>query len=370
MSMKVYLVGKVVTIDQTAQPLLAIDRNLSIYRIENDSITIFNNQNRTIFRTDTIANVQNFAGTPIGNLQDVVLYLSKIVVRGSSVTEPVGGGGGGGEANTGSNVGAGDGVFKAKVGVDLQFKSLIGGTNVTLTAGTDDITIDATDTGEVNTASNVGGGEDVFKQKVGVDLEFKTLTAGTNVTITPGTNDVTIAATDTGEDNTASNVGTGEDVFKQKTGVDLEFKTLTAGTNITLTAGTNDVTIAASGGGGSYFKDSVIITSNSNNFNSGSPTDIPLMTYTITQDGDYILYAVVNANPDKDEGFCLYYAVNGTTVTDSIVCQEFKKNKDVSIQGTWDVDGLVIGDVITIQGDTMNDNQDLTTRRIIIQSWT
>ena len=143
MSMKIYLVGKVVTIDQTAQPLLAIDRNLSIYRIENDSITIFNNQNRTIFRTDTIANVQNFAGTPIGNLQDVVLYLSKIVVRGSSVTEAVSGGGGGGEANTGSNVGAGDGVFKAKVGVDLQFKSLIGGAGVTITPGVDEITLSA-----------------------------------------------------------------------------------------------------------------------------------------------------------------------------------------------------------------------------------
>ena len=143
MSMKIYLVGKVVTIDQTAQPLLAIDRNLSIYRIENDSITIFNNQNRTIFRTDTIANVQNFAGTPIGNLQDVVLYLSKIVVRGTSVTEAVSGGGGGGEVNTASNVGAGEGVFKGKVGVDLEFKSLIGGAGVTITPGVDEITLSA-----------------------------------------------------------------------------------------------------------------------------------------------------------------------------------------------------------------------------------
>ncbi len=151
MSMKVYLVGKVVTIDQTAQPLLAIDRNLSIYRIENDSITIFNNQNKTIFRTDTIANVQNLAGTPIGNLQDVVLYLSKIVVRGSSVTEAVSGGGGGGEVNTASNVGAGDGVFKAKVGVDLEFKSLIAGTNISFTTGADDITIDASGGASVET---------------------------------------------------------------------------------------------------------------------------------------------------------------------------------------------------------------------------
>jgi len=143
MSMKVYLVGKSVVIDQTAQPLLAIDRNLAIYRIENDSITIFNNQNRTIFRTDTIANVQDLGGTPIGNLQDVVLYLKDIVIRGTSVSVPTSGGGGGGEANTASNVGAGDGVFKQKTGVDLEFKSLIAGTNITLTPGTNDITIDA-----------------------------------------------------------------------------------------------------------------------------------------------------------------------------------------------------------------------------------
>ena len=148
MSMKVYLVGKSVVIDQTAQPLLGIDRNLAIYRIENDSITIFNNQNRTIFRTDTIANVQDSGGTPIGNLQDVVLYLKDIVIRGTSVSVPTSGGGGGGEVNTASNVGAGEGVFKQKTGVDLEFKSLVAGTNITLTPGTNDITIDGGATAE------------------------------------------------------------------------------------------------------------------------------------------------------------------------------------------------------------------------------
>lgn len=54
-----------------------------------------------------------------------------------------------------------------------------------------------------------------------------------------------------GEVNTASNVGGGAELFKQKSGVDLQFRTLTAGTNITLTQNANHVVINATGGGGS-----------------------------------------------------------------------------------------------------------------------
>lgn len=199
MSMKVYIVGKVVAIDQTAQPLLYIDRNLSVYRIENDSITIFNNQDKTIFRTDTIANVQDSGGTPVGNLQDVVLYLRDVVVRGTSVSVPISGGGGGGEVNTASNVGAGDGVFKTKVGVDLEFKSLVAGAGITLTPGTDEITLAAAGGG----SGIIGTGKTLWVDSINgndgtalperQDLQYLTLGAalgasasGDTVTVRPG----------------------------------------------------------------------------------------------------------------------------------------------------------------------------------------
>jgi hypothetical protein len=149
----------------------------------------------------------------------------------------------------GASVGAGEPVFKQKSGTDLQFKTIVAGSNVTLTPGTDTLTIAATDTGEVNTASNVGTGDGVFKQKTGVNLEFKSLVAGSNVTITPGTDSITIASTDTGEVNTASNLGaTGEGVFAGKVGVDLQFKKLIPGTNVTFSSNGESITINAAGG--------------------------------------------------------------------------------------------------------------------------
>jgi hypothetical protein len=105
--------------------------------------------------------------------------------------------------------------------------------------------------GEKNTASNVGGETGLFKQKTGVDLEFRTLSAGTNIQIFSGDNVVTISGpAGSGEANTGSNLGGGNPVFKQKTGVDLEFRTLVAGTNVTITSGATELTINASGGGG------------------------------------------------------------------------------------------------------------------------
>lgn len=52
-------------------------------------------------------------------------------------------GGSGGEVNTASNLGAGAGLFASKSGVDLQFKSLVAGVNITLTSDGTTVTIAA-----------------------------------------------------------------------------------------------------------------------------------------------------------------------------------------------------------------------------------
>jgi hypothetical protein len=171
---------------------------------------------------------------------------------------------GSGEANTGVNLstaGAGKAeVFSSKSGVALQFKRLVAGTNVTLAQDANTITISSSGggSGEANTASNLStagaGKAEVFSAKVGVDLQFKRLVAGTNVTLAQDANTITISSSGGGggEANTASNSASGTGtglLFKGKVGVDLVFKKLIAGTNITLTNGTDDVTINATGGG-------------------------------------------------------------------------------------------------------------------------
>lgn len=207
---------------------------------------------RSLVRTSTAGRLERVASPSVGD--DVIGYAEAsgrvhllIGLPWAEIIALTGSG----EANTTSNAGAGVGLAKAKAGVDLPFKSLLAGANVTLTSAADTVTVAAATAGEINTASNVGSGDGlIFKGKTGVNFEFKRIAAGANVTVSNGSNDVTISAASPGEANTASNVGTGAGtLFKQKTGVDLEFKTLEAGSNVTLTNNANTVTIASTAGG-------------------------------------------------------------------------------------------------------------------------
>ena len=157
-----------------------------------------------------------------------------------------------GEANTASNVGGGQGLFKQKNSTDLEFFSFVSGdASVSLTPlgnGTEiDIRATGAGGGEANTGSNLGAGAEVFKQKVGIDLEHRTLVSGdASVSFTEGATEIDIRATGAGggEANNGVNVGTGVGVFKDKSGVNLRFKSILGETGkLVATANADDITL-------------------------------------------------------------------------------------------------------------------------------
>lgn len=95
--------------------------------------------------THTIANVTGLQ-TALDSKQATLVSSTNIkTINGASI---LGSGdlivtGSGGEINTASNLGAGTGIYATKVASDLQFKSLVAGTNVTLSNDANTITINA-----------------------------------------------------------------------------------------------------------------------------------------------------------------------------------------------------------------------------------
>lgn len=128
------------------------------------------------------------------NITDQKLWVGNSLGNGVILVDPQSSSG---EINTASTPSAtGEPLTMAKDGVDLPFKALIAGAGITLTPDEDSITIVSTASGggEVNTTSNLGPGVGLAAPKVGVDLPFKSLIAGNNITFNNSTDTVTINA--------------------------------------------------------------------------------------------------------------------------------------------------------------------------------
>ena len=107
------------------------------------------------------------------------------------------------------------------------------------------------------TVENLGDGVTLLTPGADVvTVSAKSLKAGANVSLTEVAGSIVIGATGggggggSGEANTSSNLGTGVGLAAAKSGVNLPFKSLKAGANVTLSATADEVTISAAGGGG------------------------------------------------------------------------------------------------------------------------
>jgi hypothetical protein len=127
-------------------------------------------------------------------------YITDAINSGSGVPLSTGNfanpvGGNIGEDNTSTNSGGGEGLAKPKSGTNLPFKSLVAGANMVITSTDDEILIVSTASGavgEVNTSSSGGSGESLVLSKVGADLPFKSIAAGTNITIDSTSDTLTV----------------------------------------------------------------------------------------------------------------------------------------------------------------------------------
>lgn len=136
-----------------------------------------------------------------------------------------------------------------------------------------------------------------------------------------------------------------------------------------LTSVQNDIVIPSN-----YFKAEVTIATGVGGAISGSASDqqVNTLSYTITQDGDYVFYAMVSVDIAGTDAkpFSIMLYKNGVKENDSVTQDFAKKNESQSVQLTFPIDSLVIGDVIQVYIN--NDNVDvdsLVLGRIVAQSW-
>ena len=190
-----------------------------------------------------------FANQPIPPLQfstetlaeDQLLVYSETLQAFTNETRP--------SVTTVTSLGGGESIFASKVDNDLQFKSLIPGANVTLDVTSTDITINADPSNAitgVNLDPGTSSNAQVFKQKVGYDLQFRT------IKVDPGAKHLTISQDadfvffkPVAEINTAISVGTGGaiTVVSGKTGEALEFKGIIGGQQISVVDMTTNVEV-------------------------------------------------------------------------------------------------------------------------------
>jgi hypothetical protein len=145
---------------------------------------------------------------------------------------------------TGLNIGSGFPVFFAKTGNFLQFRTLVSGPGISISSSYNELYISNS-----FSASNLGNGHVIFAGNFSDLLKFKSLVAGPNIILSSSTDEIFISGANPGEINTASNIGTGHGIFQQKVGTELQFKSLNAPTssfgNISIVTSSNDISFVS-----------------------------------------------------------------------------------------------------------------------------
>jgi len=234
--------------------VLLIDKNEcvgnSLSSINSNFVTLtseINSANLDFKQLQT--NVAEFSAFGVSKIKVVGDYLTIDPSTGiGTVTLSAGNPYSGQELISASNVGVAYGadIFKQKANRGLEFRKIVSGsTNISVSAVGDVIKITGLDSsglalGEANSTSNVGSGVGLAKEKQGTILPFKTLVAGTGISLLTAADSVTITSTVSGK-----NIGTGTGVVLSNSTHPLEFRRIKSGNNITVGTSNDDIVISA-----------------------------------------------------------------------------------------------------------------------------
>lgn len=189
-----------------------------------------------------------FPGTFIIDNISNTIYLSKktFVSSYTSITEDLAlgnlvslGSGGGSISGISDaiNVGIGATVYKQIVGNQIQFRSLTGTYPIQITGSADEIIFSLDTSSLIMGFTNLGSGSPVWQSTMSNIAKLRSIRAGSNVTVSHDPNNIIISVPEIGTTAQGVNLGSGLTIYAGMSGKDLSFKSIgfTGGLTATVT---------------------------------------------------------------------------------------------------------------------------------------
>jgi len=208
-------------------------------------------------------------------------------------------------SNVGSTAPGTAQLYINKVSDRINFRSLLPGTGITLTQVGNNVTIDATASG-ITSIDSVGSGAPVYYGPMGTTALFRRIASA----ITPNDGGINVSNDDTtmiiANTLTGNSLLGGTAVYVDKTTNNLNFRSLVAGANVTITNDASTITIAAAGSSGGI-----------TGVDTASLTGVPVYDSTVS---DVAYIRTLLADTALDMGGIEFAAASGIiTVSNTLV---------------------------------------------------
>jgi len=164
-----------------------------------------------------------------------------------------------GNLDTGTTITIGNPIYSDKANQTLNFRTPISNTPAFLKIETDDYYVRFSGVSSVINGSNLGSGAQVFKQKTGTTLQHRTLVGSGDTTVVQTPNEIRIYSVGGTGTMTVDNVGVGGGlVYRDVTGTTVNVRTIKgSGSTSVITVG-NEIVVDSSGGM-ELFTDDIIV---------------------------------------------------------------------------------------------------------------